>query len=160
MKNIFPVTIIMVTALSAKLFAEDIKMTCKHSFQGNYSGGDGLLKYEHLPTSEDKAYIYGDSGWIEICTDVQTHGKIRVENFSARCSIYLPNWMNQRRKDFIWDFRKKELYSQTLWQILNPTTNEKEWQWMYGIGKVGSKDRKHITVWEADHIDYEKRKCE
>ena len=27
-------------------YGKDIEMTCKHSFQGNYSGGDVLLKYE------------------------------------------------------------------------------------------------------------------
>ena len=27
-------------------YGKDIEMTCNHSFQGNYSGGDVLLKYE------------------------------------------------------------------------------------------------------------------
>ena len=82
-------------------FGKDIKMTCKHSFQGNYSGGDVLLKYETNFLSNDKACIRGKSKWIEICTDVNTNRKVRVENFIVHCSIYLANWMDNKRKDFI-----------------------------------------------------------
>ena len=115
-RTLIILTMILVHFISPS-FGKDIKMTCKHSFQGNYSGGDVLLKYETNVPSHDKAYIMGKSNWIEICTDVNTHGKVRVENFIVNCSIYLANWMDNRRKDFIWNFKTKELYLQTLSKI-------------------------------------------
>ena len=159
MTRLFLTIVMTLTLISSELLAENMEMICKHSFQGNYSGGDTLLRYEHRPMADDSAYIYSKSGWIEICTDVETHGSILVENYRARCSIYLPNWMNQRRKDFVWDFTIKELHVQTLSKILNPSTNEKEWQWRFGVGQIGSKDRKYFSVWESDGIEYKKRKC-
>ena len=113
---------------SSAVFAAYIEMTCQHSFQGNYSGGEVLLKYEYNLLSGDNAYIQTKGEWIEICSDVKTHGMISVSNFVANCSIYLPNWMDQRRRNFIWDFKSKELYVQTLRKKLNPNTNKKKWQ--------------------------------
>ena len=161
-KSMKPILIILTMVLMLFIspsFGEDIKMTCKHSFQGNYSGGDVLLKYEINFLSNDKAYILGKNKWIEICTDVKTHGKVRVDDFIVNCSIYLANWMDNKRKDFIWNFKTKELHVQTLSKILNPNTNKKEWRWMYSIGQIGSKDWRVIHGWESKGIKYKKRKC-
>ena len=151
-------TMILMPFISSS-YGKDIKMTCKHSFQGNYSGGDVLLKYEKDFLSKDKAYIQRKSEWIEICTDVNTHGKVRVEDFVVHCSIYLANWMDNRRKDYIWNFKTKELYVQTLSKTVNPNTNKKEWSWGFSIGQIGSKDWKVINGWESEGIRYEKRQC-
>ena len=151
-------TMILMSFISPS-FSKEIKMTCNHSFQGNYSGGDVLLKYESPSFSSDKAYILGNNKWIEICTDVNTHGTVSVENFIVNCSIYLANWMNNRRKDFVWNFKTKELHVQTLSKLLNPNTNKKEWKWMYSIGQIGSKNWKVINGWESEGIKYKKRKC-
>lgn len=159
MKTILIILPMILIPFISPTFGKDIKMTCKHSFQGNYSGGDVLLKYENSVLSHDKAYIMGKSKWIEICTDVNTYGKVRVEDFIVNCSIYLANWMNNRRKDFIWNFKTRELSVQTLSKILNPHTNKKEWRWSYSIGKIGSKNWKVINGWESKGIKYEKRKC-
>ena len=102
-------TMILMSFISPS-FSKEIKMTCNHSFQGNYSGGDVLLKYEDNSLSNDKAYILGKIGekkWLEICTDVNIHGKIRVGDLTASCSIYLANWMDGRRKNFVWNFKTK-----------------------------------------------------
>ncbi len=139
--------------------AENMQMVCKHSFQGNYSGGDVLLKYVENSASVDKAYVKGKSSWVQICTDVETYGPIIISDLKASCSIFLPNWMNQRRKNFIWDFENKELHMQTLWRIVNPETNKKEWQWSYSVGVIGSKNWKVFHVWESEGVRYEKRKC-
>ena len=153
---------IICTLFVLPVFGKDIHMTCKHSFQGNYSGGDVLLKYEDNSLSNDKAYILGKIGekkWLEICTDVNIHGKIRVRDLTASCSIYLANWMDGRRKNFVWNFKTKELYIQTLWKKFNPDTNKEDWQWSYSIGQVGSKDWKVINGWESNGIRYKRRKC-
>ena len=127
---------------------------------------DGLNKLcEDESSLEDAAYMRGvNHGDVTYYSDsefstCETHGSILVENYRASCSIYLPNWMNQRRKDFVWDFKTKELHVQTLSKILNPSTNEKEWQWRFGVGQIGSRDRKYFSVWESDGIEYKKRKC-
>ena len=109
-------------------------MTCKHSFQGNYNG-DVLLKYEkNAEGGLDKAYIRGKEGWLQICTDMETHGAIQINDFVASCSMYLPNWMNGRRKSFIWNFKTKEMHFQILSRVFNSETDTKEWQWRYSIG--------------------------
>ena len=144
---------------SLVVLAEDFEMTCQHSFQGNYSGGQVLLKYEYNFLTEDKAFIQNKGEWTAICSDMETHGMISINNFIASCSIYFPNWMNQRRRDFIWDFKAKELYVQTLSKILNPDTNEKEWQWRYSVGELFTDDWKVINVWESNGIEYKKKKC-
>ena len=149
----------LTVSCAVELYAEEIQMTCKHSFQGNYSGGDVMLKYQNNILSNDKAFLKTKGGWIEICSDVKTHGKIKIKDFKASCSIYLANWMNQRRKNFVWDFKLKELHVQTLWKIINPKTNKKEWQWSYSDGELFTKDWKVINVWESDRIEYKKSKC-
>ena len=145
---------------SFELSAEEIQMTCYHSFQGNYSGGEVLLKYENNLYSNDKAYIRSKDGWVEICTDVETKGKIKINNYQVSCSMYLANWMNQRRKDFIWNFKTKEFHVQTLWKIMNPKTQKKEWQWSYSIGELFTDNWKVINVWESERVEYNKNKCE
>tara|TARA_B100000700_G_C14495868_1_gene601772 strand:- start:30 stop:539 length:510 start_codon:yes stop_codon:yes gene_type:complete len=146
-------------SLATFAISKDIEMTCRHSFQGNYSGGDVLLKYENKVFGRDKAYIKGNGKWIEICTDVETHGDIQIGDFSASCSIYLANWMNGKRKNFIWDFKTKELHFQTLWKMINPETNKKEWRWGFSVGQVGSSDWKVINGWESEGVRYNKRNC-
>ena len=150
---------IFLTSVVTPIFGEVIEMTCRHSFQGNYSRGDVLLRYEYKNLSTDKAYIRVKEHWIEICSDVETHGTVKVKDFIARCSIYLANWMNGKRQDFVWDFKKKELNSQTLSRQMNPYTNLAEWKWRYSLGEVGSKDWKVISGWELDGIMYEVSKC-
>ena len=159
MKSIGITLILVILPFISPSFGKEIQMTCKHSFQGNYSGGDVLLKYEKSFLSNDKGYIRGKSKWIEICSDVNTHGKVKVKNFTVNCSIYLANWMDNRRKDFIWNFKTKELHVQTLSKLLNPNTNKKEWKWIYSIGQIGSKNWKVINGWESEGIKYKKRKC-
>ena len=159
MKLIFILPTMIIMSFISPSFSKDIKMTCKHSFQGNYSGGAVLLKYQSNSYSSDKAYILGNNEWIEICTDVNTHGTVSVENFIVNCSIYLANWMNNRRKDFVWNFKTKELHIQTLSKLLNPNTNKKEWKWMYSIGQIGSKNWEVKSGWESEGIKYKKRKC-
>jgi len=150
---------ILTIIITNNLSAEEFEMTCKHSFQGNYSGGDVKVKYKKNYSSDDKAFIKGKAGWVEICSDVETHGKMKIGNLRVGCSIYLANWMNQRRKDFIWDFKMKELHVQTLWKIFNPKTNNKEWQWSYSTGELFTENWKVINIWESEKIEYKKSKC-
>ena len=152
-------TIFLSLLLTISLSAETTKMTCKHSFQGNYSGGDVLLKYKENKFSQDKAYIFAKNEWIELCSDVETHGKIYVDDLVVSCSIYLPNWMNQRRKNFIWNFRDKELQVQTLSKLFNPQTGNQEWQSSYSVGKLFTKTWLVIKSWESDGIKYTKSSC-
>ena len=141
------------------IFADEIRMTCKHSFQGNYNG-DVLLKYEkNAEGGLDKAYIRGRKGWLQICSDMETHGTIKIHDFVVSCSMYLPNWMNGRRKSFIWNFKTKEMNFQILSKVINSKTETKEWQWRYSIGEIGSKQWKVISGWESADIIYNKRSC-
>ena len=73
--------------------------------------------------------------------------------------MYLPNWMNGRRKSFIWNFKTKEMNFQILSNVLNSETETKEWQWRYSIGEIGSKQWKVISGWESAGIIYNKRRC-
>ena len=141
------------------IFADEIRMNCKHSFQGNYNG-DVLLKYDrNTEGGLDKAYIRVKDGWLQICTDMETHGAIQINDFVASCSMYLPNWMNGRRKSFIWNFKTKEMHFQILSRVFNSETDTKEWQWRYSIGEVGSKQWKVISGWESAGVIYNKKKC-
>tara|TARA_B100000700_G_scaffold294170_1_gene355912 strand:- start:473 stop:757 length:285 start_codon:yes stop_codon:yes gene_type:complete len=90
---------------------------------------------------------------------METHGTIQINDFVASCSMYLPNWMNGRRKSFIWNFKTKEMHYQILSRIFNSETDTKEWQWRYSVGEVGSKQWKVISGWESVGVIYNKKKC-
>ena len=134
-------------------------MTCKHSFQGNYSG-DVIVKYEIIKEGGgDKAFIRGNEDWIPICSDMETHGEIQIYDLRASCSMYLPNWMNGRRKSFIWNFKTKEVYFQSLSKVWNDQAKLMDWQWRYSVGKVGAEDWEVLKGWEIDGVIYDKKGC-
>ena len=54
---------------------------------------------------------------------METHGAIQINDFVASCSMYLPNWMNGRRKSFIWNFKTKEMHFQILSRVFNSETD-------------------------------------
>ena len=159
MKVIF---LLLISALMFKpmmLPAEVIEMDCQHSFQGNYSGGYVSFRYRSLLDSEDEAYVKAKAGWVRICTDIQNADQIVVKDSVASCMIYMANWMNGKKKHYIWDFEEKVLYVQTLTQRLNPKSEKRDWQWVYSVNEVGSKDWKVLQGWESEGVKYEKRKC-
>ena len=139
--------------------SQTVEMYCEHSFQGNYSGGKRLLKYETLWSGIDKAYIASADGWIELCSDMETHGATSVDNLIVSCSIYLPNWMNGKRKSFIWNFKTKQLFVQNLTKMFNSKTGEDGWQWRHSVGEVGSKGWIVSTGWEKEGMVYSKKGC-
>ena len=139
--------------------SQTIEMYCDHSFQGNYSGGKRLLKYEQLISGTDKAYIKTKNGWIELCSDVDTHNITLVNDLVVSCSVYLPNWMNGKRKSFVWNFKTKKLFVQTLTKTFNSETGEDGWQWRQSIGEVGSKDWIVNIGWEDAGIVYSETNC-
>ena len=86
--------------------SQTIEMYCEHSFQGNYSGGKRLLKYEQTFSGIDKAYIKTRNGWIELCSDVDTHETTSVDSLVVSCSntFQIDEW---KKKNFIWNFKTK-----------------------------------------------------
>ena len=139
--------------------SQTIEMYCEHSFQGNYSGGKRLLKYEQPLSGIDKAFIKTKDGWIELCSDLDTHKATSVDNLVVSCSVYLPNWMNGKRKNFIWNFKTKKLFVQNLTKMFNSETGKDGWQWRQSIGKVGSKNWTVNTGWEEMGMVYSMKDC-
>ena len=84
-------------------------MDCQHSFQGNYSGGYVSFRYQSLLDSEDEAYVKAKAGWVKICTDIENSDQIVVKDYVASCMIYMANWMNGKKKHYIWNFEEKVL---------------------------------------------------
>lgn len=142
-----------------QVLGNELLMYCQHSFQGNYSGGYVLLKYQKKMDNNDKAFIKGKNGWVELCTDVKTHGRVKIKDYIASCSIYLANWMDGKRKNYIWNFKEKQLSVQTLINVFNYETNLRDWQWRFFYKKEGSSESSYAKGWESQGIMYEKRKC-
>ena len=153
------ITSLLFLISSPAVASQTIEMYCDHSFQGNYSGGKRLLKYERLFSGTDKAYIKTRNGWIELCSDVDTHETTSVDSLVVSCSVYLPNWMNGKRKNFIWNFNTKKLFVQNLTKMFNSETGKDGWQWRQSIGKVGSKNWTVNTGWEEMGMVYSIKDC-
>ena len=82
---------------SSAVFAAYIEMTCQHSFQGNYSGGGVLLKFQENFLYGDKAYIRWKGEWIEICSNAETYGKIQVSDFRlVVVYTFLIEWIKEK----------------------------------------------------------------